>query len=100
MIPSRPFCARLQSRFNDFRDGEVSPFFAAVLRHHLSECASCREDYHVMERVIESFRRVPAPDVPPRLLRKVVRNLSGPPGGTPSPAMLFDARLQPGLDAL
>lgn len=100
MTPPRPYCERLRQRFQDYRDSELSPFLGVVIYRHLKNCAPCRDDYQGLERAIEVFQRVPAPDVAHRLLRKIVRNLTEPRDGTPSPAPRFGPEPSPGLDAL
>ena len=49
---TRPYCERLRSRFDDYHDGLLSPFLTEVVRRHLQECASCREEYGLLERCI------------------------------------------------
>jgi anti-sigma factor RsiW len=94
-----PYCDRLRKRFDDYHDGELSPFLFKVVEKHLKTCAVCREEYRLLERSIEVIRRLQAPPVPPRALRKVVETLSGPGGGTPFPGRLLGRDLEQGLEA-
>jgi len=97
MIP--PYCERLRDRFDDYHDGELSPFLFQILRRHLEACPGCREEYQLFERVLEAVRHADAPEVSPGLLRKVVENLSGPGGGIPMNGRLFGPDLARGLEA-
>ena len=97
MIP--PYCERLRGRFDAYHDGELSPFLFEVVRRHLDACAGCLDEYRLFEGAIETLRRLDAPEVPPRLLRKVVENLSGPGGGMTLPGRLLGPDLAQGLES-
>ena len=94
MTPASPYCERIQSRLDDYHDGELSTFMGTLARRHLSTCADCKHEYSILERTIETIRAVQAPRVPARLLRSVVRDLTGPGGGSGQTAR----DLQPGLE--
>ena len=94
MSPASPYCKRIRSRLDDHYDGELSGFMARLVRRHLSICDDCRHEFDVLERTIETIRTVQAPRVPARLLRKVVRDLSGPGGGKGHPTYAPRPRLE------
>ncbi len=96
MTPASPYCERIRSRLDDHHDGELSAFMARLVRRHLSTCSDCRHEFDILERTIETIRTVQAPRVPARLLRKVVRDLSGPGGGSGHPARGLRPHLEQG----
>jgi anti-sigma factor RsiW len=93
-----PYCERLRKRFDDYHDGELSQLLFRMLQRHLKTCEACREEYSELERSIKAIRKLHAPDVPPRALRKVLESLSGPGGGTPLRGRLFGPGLEQGLE--
>jgi anti-sigma factor RsiW len=92
---TKPFCAKISRRLDDYHDDELSDFMRGVVHKHLAACADCKADYVLLQKTIASIRRKPAPVVPPRLLKKIIRQFTDPgPGGTPEP------RPRPGKDWL
>lgn len=98
MSHPNPYCERLRAQFDAYHDGELSPFLGTVVGRHLEACAGCREEYASLVRAIEAVRRRPAPEVPARVLRKVVEQLSGPDGGATLPRPVVGPDLAPGLE--
>jgi predicted anti-sigma-YlaC factor YlaD len=93
---SKPYCDKLRRQFDDYRDGELSPFLKAVVAKHLRSCEACRREYAFVETVVATVRKKPAPDIPPRLVKKLIRDLTaGGRGGTPVPKT--DPKLLEGL---
>jgi anti-sigma factor RsiW len=82
-----PYCAKMQSQFDDYRDGELSPFLKGVVSKHLKSCAECKREFRLFERTLQLVRAKESPEVPARLLKKVIRELqNGGSGGTPAKA--------------
>ena len=94
MTPASPYCERIRNRLDDHHDGDLSGFMDALVSRHLSNCTDCRREFENLERTIETIRTVQAPRVPARLLRNVVRDLTGPGSGSGHPAR----SLRPGLE--
>jgi len=91
MAPSKsnPFCEKMRAQFDDFRDGEISPLLKGVVSKHVKSCAACRKEFRILELSIELTKKKSAPDVPARLLKKVIKELqSGGNGGTPARAKI------------
>lgn len=89
MKPVNPYCEKLRRSFDDHLDGELSPLLKRVVAKHLKGCASCRREYTLLQMAVEAMRQKRAPDVPPRLLKKIIRRLSDSgSGGTPIPGDL------------
>ena len=84
MIPASPYCERIRSRLDDHHDGDLSGFMKTLVSRHLLKCNECRREFDVLEQTIETIRTVQAPRVSARLLRNVVRDLTGPGGGSAS----------------
>ncbi len=86
MAPTKnPFCDKMQQHFDDFHDDEISPLLKGVVGKHLKSCPACREEYRLLEATLILIKKKPCPDVPPRLLKKVIKELqSGGTGGTPA----------------
>lgn len=99
MSHPNPYCERLRAQFDAYHDGELSPFLGTVVRRHLESCPPCREEYALLLGAIEAVRSLGAPDVPARVLRKVVEELTGPRGGAPYPGELLGPNLAHGLDS-
>lgn len=98
MKTANPYCEKLRRSFDDYLDGELSPLLKRVLAKHLKSCAACRREYTLLQMAVEAVRQKRAPDVPPRLLKKIIRNLSDSgSGGTPIPADLKGLDLLGGL---
>lgn len=76
MKTSTPYCDRIRKSFDAYHDACLSTLLDRVVRKHLQSCAACRKEYALLERVVEAVRRKTAPDAPPRLLKKILKNLS------------------------
>ena len=84
---ANPYCVKMQSQFDDYRDGELSSFLKGVVSKHLKSCVECKREYRIFERALQLVASKDAPEVPARLLKKVIRELqSGGTGGTPAKA--------------
>lgn len=94
MAPTKnPFCDKMRQQFDDYRDGEVSPLLKGVVGKHLKSCAACKAEYRVLEATLVLIKKKPCPDVPPRLLKKVIKEIQGGgTGGTPAKGKI-DPRL-------
>lgn len=93
MTAPNPYCGKIRDRFDALHDGELSLFMRRVVKQHVKDCAACRQEHALFLAAIDYVRRRGAPDVPPRVLRKVVEEVSGPRGGATYPGEL----LGPGL---
>jgi anti-sigma factor RsiW len=97
MSTEKPYCTKMRAHFDAYHDDETSPFLRNVLKKHLQTCTPCRREYALLQMTIETVAQKTAPDVPARLLKKVVRELTGGGrGGTPIPDELVDPRLAEG----
>jgi hypothetical protein len=98
MSPAKPYCDKLRAHFDELFDDELSPFLRGVVRKHLQSCAPCRQEFRLYELTVQTVKKKSAPDVPPRLLKKVVRDLtSGGQGGQGVPKDLVDPKLLDGF---
>lgn len=94
----KPFCEKIARSFSDYHDDELSLFMRRVVQKHLSACGDCRREYVLLQMTVESLRQKRAPDVPPRLLRKIIRQFTDPgPGGAPAPRELLGGDWTDGL---
>lgn len=98
MTAPNPYCLRLQSKMNEYHEGEMSAFLERVMRLHLSSCEVCRREYALLDKTIDAVRNNPAPDVPAWVLRRVVESLSGPGGGSPESAEIQGFGFAEGLE--
>lgn len=98
MSPIKPYCEKLRRHFDAYNDDCLSPFLRGVVEKHLQSCAPCRREYTLLQLAIEAVRQKPAPDVPPKLLRKIIKDLSEPgEGGSAIPKELVDPNWLDGL---
>ncbi len=95
---SVPLCDLVRDRFDDYHDGLLSPSLAEMVQGHLKTCSACQEEYRLLVSCIGVIRGLEAPAVPPRALRKIVDNLSGPGGGATLPDGAGGPDLEPGLE--
>ncbi|HEU4338525.1 MAG TPA: zf-HC2 domain-containing protein [Planctomycetota bacterium] len=101
MKGNKPFCEKISRSFHDYYDGELSLFMKRVVQKHLGACVPCRRDYVLLQMTIESIRQKVAPDVPPRLLKKIIRQFTDPgPGGKPAPRELLGGDWTDGLQRI
>lgn len=78
MNKAKPFCDKIARSFHDYLDDELSLLMRRVVQKHLSSCLPCRRDYVLLQMTVETVRQKSAPDVPPRLLKKIVRQFTDP----------------------
>lgn len=98
---NKPFCERICRSLHDFHDDELSLLMRRVVLKHLSACAACRREYVLLQLTVETIRQKGSPDVPPRLLKKIVRQFTDPgPGGKPAPRDLLDGNWMDGLQRI
>ncbi len=98
MSPIKPYCEKMCAHLDAYHDDDLSPFLRSVVSKHLQSCASCRREYTVLQMTIEAVAQKRSPDVPPRLLKKVIRDLTrGGHGGSTVPRELLDPKLLDGL---
>jgi len=89
MKSAKPFCDKIRRTLNSYYDDDLSLFMRRVVQKHLSSCEGCRREYALLQMTVETIRRRGAPDVPPRLLKKIIRQFTDPgPGGDPFPREL------------
>ena len=93
-----PLCDQVRGRFDDYHDNLLSPSLFEMVQGHLKTCAACQEEYRLLVSCIGVIRGLEAPAVPPRALRKIVDNLSGPGGGAIQPDRTIGPDLEPGLE--
>ena len=98
MKTSKPFCDKMAKSFHDYHDDELSLFMRRVVQKHLATCGPCRREYVLLQMTVETIRQKRAPDVPPRLLKRIVRQFTDPgQGGAPAPRELLGGDWMDGL---
>lgn len=100
MSKAKPFCEKISRSFHDYHDDELSLLMRRVVQKHLSACGGCRRDYVLLQLTIETVRQKNAPEVPPRLLKKIVRQFTDPQGGAPAPRELLGGDWSNGLQRI
>ena len=66
-------CTRFEDDLKAYADGELSPLRRALVRRHLTRCASCREEIIAMTQISEDLRSSEPEDaLPPSLREKIL----------------------------
>ena len=82
-------CFLYQDDLKAYRDGELSPLRRALVRRHLTHCASCQEEMNFMTQVTEDLRAAEpedtlSPALREKLLAEPVADASKVGAGTPA----------------
>lgn len=94
-----PYCAKMRKHLDDYHDGELSSFLRRLVEKHLGTCAGCRREYELVKFGIGMVRAWPVEDVPARVLKRVIRELTRRgPGGATFPENLWGADLAGGME--
>lgn len=97
MKAPNPYCEKLRARFDEHHDGELSLLMSRMVKQHVADCEPCRSEYELLLSTVGYVQHRPSPDVPPRVLRKVVEEVSGPRGGATNRGELLGPGLVEGI---
>lgn len=70
-------CDSCRESFDDFIDRELSSARQAEFLRHLEECARCKLEFNLFNRMIESMERMDEADPPPGFNDELVRQIAG-----------------------
>src|SRR5271170_2048786 len=71
-------CTLVEEKLSDFLEGALSPEESAGFSAHGRSCPGCAEMVEQVSALMGGMRRVQAPAVPPRLVKKILDATLGP----------------------